>query len=274
MVRSQAPELRFYWLPLALLLTVFLLSLQVEAMAAGSGPEVRAQPSSERQLKRQQARQRERDRLLVQAGQAFAAGQLDQAERLARQVAAQDRSNPDGLTLLAVIHAAQGQDEAAGRVYQQALALSPRRGDLLNNYGAWLCGRGESAEALVLFDRALLDPQAPLPDLAANIGICAQKSGQWERAEQALRQALEYDPDHPAVLLAMAHLQLERGDAMAARAFYQRRLAAAPADVSVLKLAIQVEEQLGDKAAAEHHKLRLEQAQRVDQGADAKVDQR
>ena len=72
----------------------------------------------------------------------------------------------------------------------------------------------------------------------------------------------------------MAHLQLERGDAMAARAFYQRRLAAAPADASVLKLAIQVEEQLGDKAAAEHHKLRLEQARRADQGADAKVDQR
>ena len=173
-----------------------------------------------------------------------------------------------------MIHAAQGQQELAGRMYQQALSLSPRRGDLLNNYGAWLCGQGESAEALVLFDRALLDPQAPLPDLTANIGICAQKSGQWQRAEQALRQALAYDPDHPAVLLAMAHLQLEHGDAMAARAFYQRRLAAAPADVSVLKLAIQVEEQLGDKAAAEHHKLPLEQARRVDQGAVAKVDQR
>lgn len=274
MVPSLALEPRLYWLPAALLLMVLLLSFPFHSVAAGSETDSRVHPLSERQLKRQQDRQRERDRLLVQAGQAFAAGQLEQAERLARRVTAQDRTDPDGLTLLAVIHAAQGQQELAGRMYQQALSLSPRRGDLLNNYGAWLCGQGESAEALVLFDRALLDPQAPLPDLTANIGICAQKSGQWQRAEQALRQALAYDPDHPEVLLAMAHLQLEHGDAMAARAFYQRRLAAAPADVSVLKLAVQVEEQLGDKAAAEHHKLRLEQAQRVDQGADAKVDQR
>src|SRR5574344_1864945 len=107
MVPSLALEPRLYWLPAALLLTVLLLSFPFHSVAAGNEPGPRMHPLSERQLKRQQDRQRERDRLLVQAGQAFAAGQLEQAERLARRLTAQDRTDPDGLTLLAVIHAAQ-----------------------------------------------------------------------------------------------------------------------------------------------------------------------
>lgn len=243
----------------------------VSAHAGAAGQQADSPVLSERQLARQLADEREWSRRFLQASRAYANGQWDEAERLAKRAVAFDRDQPDGLTLLAAVYAAQGRDELAGQTYQAALALSPRSGGLLNNYGAWLCGQGHSAEALVLFDRALQDPAAPLVDVHVNAGICAQRSGQWARAEVELRQALDYLPAHPGALQAMAQLQLERGNAMAARAFYQRRLAAAPADPSVLQLAVRVEEQLGDKAAAEHHKLRLEQVRGTVRDADARL---
>lgn len=250
---------------LAMVLFAWLLpSAAAAGMAEGGDPAA----MSPRQVARLHARERERSLLLVDASRAYNQGQLDVAERLAKRTAALDRDHPDALTLLAMIHAAQGRGEEAGQMYQQALQLSPRRGDLLNNYGTWLCGQGQAAEALVLFDRARLDPQAPMADLHVNAGICAARSGQWARGEADLQQALQHYPDHPLALQTMAQLQLERGHPMRARAFYQRRLGAASVDASVLQLAIKVEEQLGDKAAAEHYKLRLEQAQGAVPGAD------
>lgn len=254
----------------AVLLSALLLVSAVWPMQASADGGERL-PQSARQWERMQAREREQARQRMHISQALANGELEQALRLARRAVASDRQNPDALTMLAAVQSRRGEDEAAGRSYRQALALAPRRGDLLNNYGAWLCTQGQPAEALVLLDRARQDPAAPLADVQVNAGICAQRSGQWARAEVDLRQALDSLPAHPGALQAMAQLQLERGNAMAARAFYQRRLAAAPADPSVLQLAVKVEEALGDKAAAEHHKLRLEQVRGTVRDADARL---
>lgn len=202
-------------------------------------------------------RARQVSRVLADAAMALDAGDLVKAESLVQRAIALDRSQPDGYTTLAVILQLQGRQEQAGQAYAQALALAPTRGELLNNQAAWLCGQGHAAEALVLLDRAVADPDYHPLSALANAGACALRSGQYARAERDLRQALELQPAHPEALAAMAQLQLQRGNAMAARAFYQRRLAAAPADVSVLQLAAEVEQALGDRAAAEHHKQQL-----------------
>jgi type IV pilus assembly protein PilF len=206
-------------------------------------------------------RARQRSRLLSDVGMALDAGDLSKAEGLARRAIGMDSSKPDGYTTLAVILELQGRADVAGQAYRQALALAPAQGDLLNNYGAWLCGQGHPADALVLLDRAMADPDyQPLAALA-NAGTCALRSGQLERAGRDLRSALTLAPEHPQALVAMSRLQLQRGNAMAARAFYQRRLHAASADASVLQLAAEVEEALGDMAAAEHHKQQLRMLQ-------------
>ena len=272
-MRQPASDRRGYRPLAAGLLAALLLFLLAPTASAAvdTGPANSGQQLSEREQRRLHARERERSQLVAEAGQAYAQQDWDRAERLARRAAGIDRAHPDGLTLLAMVHSAQGRAEQAGQAYQQALALAPLRGDLLNNYGAWLCAQDQPAEALVLFDRGLRDPGGPQADLLTNAGICAWKSGQWERAERDLRQALEFYPQHPQLLLSMASLQYQRGHTMAARAFYQRRLAAAPADISVLQLAVQVEEQLGDRAAAELHELRLEQALAADQDAEGRL---
>ena len=180
------------------------------------------------------------------------------AERMARAVLKAQPSSVDAYTVLAAIQSSAGNAAAAGESYRKAAELEPGRGDLLNNYGAWLCANGHPAEALVWFDRALADAGYGTPAAAlANAGGCALQSGQNERAQRDLRRALELDPINAYALESMARSEYRQGRYFEARAFSQRRLAAASATPSVLQLAIQVEERLGDKAAASHYQEQL-----------------
>ena len=185
-------------------------------------------------------------------------GRLDEADRSARTALKLQPDSPDAYTVLAAIAGRRGQVEEAGRLYRRATEMAPGQGAVLNNYGAWLCGNGYPAEALVWFDRALADPQYSTPAAAlANAGDCALDAGQGARAQRDLRRALELDPVNAVALQSMARLAYSAGRHFEARAFSQRRLAAAPATRSVLQLAIHIEEGLGDKAAASRYQQRL-----------------
>ncbi|ADV27243.1 type IV pilus biogenesis/stability protein PilW [Pseudoxanthomonas suwonensis 11-1] len=192
------------------------------------------------------------------AAQRLAAGDLAEAERLARRALSLDASVADGHTLMGAIESARGNHQAAGGYYRKAAELAPNDGDVLNNYGAWLCANGFAAESLVWLDRAMAAPTAGSRASAlANAGACALRSGQSERAEQDLRKALELEPSHPGALEQMATLAYGQGRLMQARAFAERRLAAAPADASVLQLAVRIEQGLGDRVAASRYQQRL-----------------
>lgn len=206
-----------------------------------------------------QARKRmQYQELLRLSGDRLGRNQLDDAAKYARSAQKLDPSVPDAYTLQAVIEGYRASPVAAGELYRKAAELAPKQGDVLNNYGAWLCGNGHPAEALVWFDRALADPAyAARVDALANAGGCALDAGQLERAERDLRQALALAPDNPYALESMARSEYARGRYFQARAFYQRRLAAAPATVSVLQIAIQIEERLGDRSAAGRYQQRL-----------------
>ncbi|WP_425501565.1 type IV pilus biogenesis/stability protein PilW [Pseudoxanthomonas kalamensis] len=217
-------------------------------------------PKSEYNVQDSEATQQ---RLAVQerlalATQRLRSGDLDTAEREARTVLKESPDSADAYTLLAIIEERRGNAERAGEHYKRAAELAPRQGGALNNYGAWLCANGYPAESLLWFDRALATPNYPTPAAAlANAGSCALDSGQAERAERDLRGALGLDSQNAVALAAMAGLKYRQGQYLDARAFSQRRLAAAPANPETLRLAAEIEEKLGDKAAASRYFDRL-----------------
>lgn len=185
-------------------------------------------------------------------------GDLVQADRLAREVLRKTPGSAEAYTVLAMVRSAQSDAVGAGEAYRKAAELAPDQGEVLNNYGAWLCGNGYPAEALVWFDRALATARYATPASAlANAGGCALQAGQKARGEENLRAALRLDPGNAYALESMARHEAGQRHYFEARAFSERRLAAAPATASVLQLAIQIEQGLGDMAAAGRYQQRL-----------------
>ncbi|WP_353949616.1 tetratricopeptide repeat protein [Stenotrophomonas maltophilia] len=206
---------------------------------------------------RQQVRWQE---LLSLAGRDIQGGNLDAAERKAREAQKLMPASPDALVLLAGIDERRGRSQQAGENFRKAAELAPQRGDVLNNYGAWLCQQGQAAESLIWFDRAQRAPGNPaVAEAQSNAGSCALDAGQFERAERDLRAALSALPGNPVALEAMAQLSFRQGRYMEARAFAERRIAAAPATRSVLQLASQIEARLGDRAASDRYLQRIRQ---------------
>ncbi|MBH1660640.1 type IV pilus biogenesis/stability protein PilW [Stenotrophomonas maltophilia] len=198
--------------------------------------------------------------LLALAARDIQVGNLDAAERKAREALKLAPESPDALGLRAGIDERRGRTQQAGESFRRAAEQAPPRGAILNNYGAWLCQQGRPAESLVWFDRALQAPgYATAAEAQANAGGCALDAGQFERAERDLRAALATLPGNPVALEAMAQLSFRQGRYMEARAFAERRIAAAPATRSVLQLASQIEARLGDRAASDRYIQRIRQ---------------
>lgn len=195
---------------------------------------------------------------LLTIQQQLANGDFPGAKRGAQAVLKQDPKSVDGHTYLAIALENTGDPAAAGAHYLRVTELAPANGAALANYGAWLCGQGRAAESLAWFDRALaVQGYGTKATGWANAGVCAGQAGQEERADRDLRRAIALDPGNATALGALARREFRAGRAFEARAFSERRLAAAPADPQALLLASQIEEKLGDTAAAARYVARL-----------------
>jgi type IV pilus assembly protein PilF len=169
-----------------------------------------------------------------------------------------DPRSANAHTMMGLLNERIGRDRQAGVSYRRAAELQPDRGDVLNNYGSWLCRQGQTQEALTWFERAVADPFYRSPSSAlANAGACARLAGDLPKADEYLRRALQADANNPRVLQELAWVQYEKGDYMRARAFVQRREAAGPADGELLDLAARVEERIGNMDAANRYRSRL-----------------
>lgn len=196
--------------------------------------------------------------LVAGAAGLYQAGQVELAERQAREALKRDPASGDAHTLLAAIADSRGDAAVAGEHYAKASAIAPGNGSYANNYGTWLCANGRASESLAWFERALTDPAYPARvNALANAGTCAGRAGQPEKAEAEWRHALAIDPSNALVLAGLAELQFGRGRHLEARAFVERWLAAAPADADALRLAARIEASLGDNVAAERYLSRL-----------------
>jgi len=185
-------------------------------------------------------------------------GQYDQAEQKLREALRVDPKSADAYVMFGVLEEQRGRGAQAGGYYAKAAELAPGDGVALNNYGAWLCGNGRAGESLPWFDRALADQTyMQRASALANAGACALKAGDAAHAEPNLRAALQLEDDNAVALQAMADYQYRSGRYMEARAFSERRLAAESASRESLQLAAQIEDKLGDKAAAARYVQRL-----------------
>ncbi len=169
-----------------------------------------------------------------------------------KKALAADPDLSDAYSIRALIYTAMKENVLAEDNYQRAIRLAPRKPDLNNNYGLFLCQTQRYPQGMAQFDIALKNPMYQSPASAMiNAGNCAMKMKNLPVAERYLLDALRLAPDLPALQADLARLYYERRDYARAGFFINRLTTVAkpetlPADW--LWVAIRVQRKLGDKA--------------------------
>lgn len=157
-------------------------------------------------------------------------------------------SNAHGV--IGVLYDRLEEEVLAERHFKRAVLLEPGNASAQNNYGRFLCKKGEWNEAASHFKAAYHNPLNPRKWLAlANAGQCELKNNQLDKAEELFRKALEINPRFPNALSSMAKIRFKKGNYLSVRAYLQRFRVVSYHTAETLWLGIQSEHELGHKDA-------------------------
>jgi type IV pilus assembly protein PilF len=185
-------------------------------------------------------------------------GRLTEAFMNAKKAVIVDPKSSNAHFILALVYQRLGELGPADASFRKAISLDPRNPAALNAYGLFLCERKDFDEADVYFGRALQNPLYGTPWVAShNAGVCAEASGDLERAEKNYRAALQANSKFAPSLLSMAEISYKTTYYLSARAYLQRFSEVAPHSAESLWLGVQTENQLGDKDQMASYSLKL-----------------
>lgn len=183
---------------------------------------------------------------------------LESAREKLERAVQQDPSLPSAHAALGILYERAGDMEKAGEHLRRAARLAPDDANMANSYGGFLCRRGQRDEGMRYFEAAAKNAYYRTPETAlTNAGVCARGKPDFDAAEHYFRAALERNPSYPEALLQIADLNVERGEAMPARAFLQRYEAVGPATPASLWLGRRIEQLDGDARSAAQYAQRL-----------------
>lgn len=135
-----------------------------------------------------------------------------------------DDSLPEVHNALAYYYQVVGEDDQAERAYRQSLARDSDNPDTYNNFGAFLCQRGQYAQAQELLLAAVKKSgYIRVADSYENLALCARSQQNFSQYAQYLQQALRHNGNKVSVLYGLASLSYAMGDLTKA-AEYQQRL--------------------------------------------------
>jgi type IV pilus assembly protein PilF len=142
------------------------------------------------------------------------------------------------------------EDEQARASFAKALSLAPRDPELLNNFGWFLCLRGEPARAMQLFAQVQADNLYVSPEKALlNAGLCSRMQGRNVEAEDYLRRAVVFRPDLAGALYSLAEILYEKGAYKDSEIYLVRYMRLGEPSLSALVLGVKLARAQGEKAA-------------------------
>jgi type IV pilus assembly protein PilF len=192
------------------------------------------------------------------AGAYLQRGQLDIALQHADRAIAVGPEDAQANNMMALIQWRLGNHQDADKYFKRTLKLDPKDSKGRNNYGTFLCERGDVDAAVKQFNAALADLTYATPAQAnLNAALCLMRKPMPAEAERYFRETLRLDPKQPQALQGMAKITYDSGRSFSARGFIQRFLEVSSDTPAALLLAVKIEEALGDKNAASSYALRL-----------------
>lgn len=142
--------------------------------------------------------------------------------------------------------------------YEKALKLRPDSASTKNNFGRFLCERGEFETGIEYLKQAA---SMPLNDnkwfALTNLGRCELLEGKQDEAESHFRQALELQAKYAPALLEMQRIAYRQNKYLSARAFLQRYLEVAEHTAATLWVAFETEMSLENYQVAANYREEL-----------------
>jgi type IV pilus assembly protein PilF len=171
-----------------------------------------------------------------------------------------DANNIQAHNTLAYLYEKIEKYPEAKKQYESAIHLAPDDLGVQNNYGRFLCERGEYEEGLALLTKAignLLNDRSWLA--LTNAGMCQIGMGQRPAAKTYFKQALLFNPSYAPALLEMLKVSYLNGEYWPAKGFLQKYQVVAQHNAQSLWYAMQTERALGNEAEArEYQNILLE----------------
>jgi len=180
---------------------------------------------------------------------------LEIAKENLLQAVKDDSSNTQAHNALAFLYEKINQFDEAQDHYETALDLAPNDLGVQNNFGRFLCERGEFEDGMALLAKASSDPINDRAWLAlTNAGRCQMAMEQKQKAEAYFRQALQLNNVYAPALLEMQKISYQNSDFWAAKGYLQRYLGVASHTPESLWFAAQTERALGNNELAKEYK--------------------
>jgi tetratricopeptide (TPR) repeat protein len=155
---------------------------------------------------------------LAHAAERHKAGQLEEAERLYREVVRDHPDNVDALRMLGRIALSAGRKADAERLFRRAVKLAPDFAGALTDLGRVLKEQNQFEEAIECFGKVIdLEPDNPQAHFQL-AGVLAPAALTY-RAIESYRKALALKPGFPGARLGLGHVLKtvgEQDDAIAA----------------------------------------------------------
>lgn len=144
---------------------------------------------------------------------------------------------------------AVGESDSARKMYQTALNQHPKNGNVLNNFGTFLCKQGDYETADNYFRRAVAQPYYYLISASyENAALCALKSGQNDKARDYFKRAVDHDPTRLLSILQLTKMEIEAGEYTQARIRLMSLNQRYGYQKASLKLLIELEKRAGNSA--------------------------
>lgn len=176
---------------------------------------------------------------------------LDVAKENLERALNDDSNNAQAHNALAFLYEKLNKYGEAENHYETALSLSPDDLGVQNNFGRFLCDRGEFEKGMALLTGVSANPLNDQQWLAlTNAGRCQLALKQKQKAKSYFKQALQVNGAYAPALLEMQKISYQNGEFWAAKGYLQRYLAVADHTSESLWFAMQTERALDNESEA------------------------
>jgi type IV pilus assembly protein PilF len=158
-----------------------------------------------------------------------------------------DPAYADAYGLLGLIHMDLGKPGDAEASFQRALQIDGENGEVLNNFGWFLCQTGRERQSIDYFRRAVASKTYQTPAMSMqNAGLCTLRLQDTKAAEEFFKRAFELDASNPVAKFHLARIYLAAKQMERARFYYGLLPRGQDANAETLWLGVRMARAEGD----------------------------